>query len=343
MKESTLVAVVVVGALALGGGTIATQLSARAEQEAQAAPPVCTVLDRSELAPGSGALYGVNLDWEDKPLADYADRLGHRPAVSVSFTGFPYDERGHDYLRMAADQVRADGQMLLLTLEPEGGLDEVTDDAVQELTADLAAINDSGVPVIVRFAHEMNGSWYAWGQQPAAYVEAYRRVAEAVHEHAPGSAMMWAPNYGGGYPFAGGQYEAEPGTADFAALDTDGNGELTMADDPYAPYYPGDDAVDWVGMSLYHWGDAHPGVRTSSPSPGSSLPSSPAPTAAPAATTAPCPTSTPSTGNGAASPWPSRRPPRCTTRPRAAPTSWRSSRLGGGRSSTRRSRRTSRS
>ena len=56
-----------------------------------------------------------------------------------------------------------------------------------------------------------------------------------MHEHAPGSAMMWAPNYGGGYPFAGGQHEAEPGSADFAALDTDGDGALTMADDPYAP------------------------------------------------------------------------------------------------------------
>ena len=124
------------------------------------------------------------------------------------------------------------------------------------------------MPVVVRFAHEMNGSWYAWGHQPTAYVEAYRRVADAVHEHAPGSAMMWAPNYGGGYPFAGGQHEAEPGSADFAALDTDGDGALTMADDPYAPYYPGDDAVDWVGMSLYHWGDAHPWGENELPEPG---------------------------------------------------------------------------
>jgi hypothetical protein len=41
-------------------------------------------------------------------------------------------------------------------------------------------------------------------------------------------------------------------------MDTDGDGSVTAADDPYAPYWPGDDAVDWVGMSLYHWGDAHP-------------------------------------------------------------------------------------
>ncbi|KUG61983.1 hypothetical protein AVL61_02555 [Kocuria rosea subsp. polaris] len=259
MKESSLVAVVFVATLALGGGTLAAQISSESAEETQvAAPPECTVLDRSQLEPETGALYGVNLDWEDRSLADYAERLEHKPAVSVSFTGFPYDEQGAGYLRMAADQIRADGQMMLLTLEPEGGLSEVTEEAAQELAADLAEVNASGVPVIVRFAHEMNGSWYAWGQQPTAYVEAYRRVADGVHEQAPGSAMMWAPNYGGGYPFAGGQYEAEPGTADFAVLDTDGDGVLTMADDAYAPYYPGDDAVDWVGMSLYHWGSAHP-------------------------------------------------------------------------------------
>jgi hypothetical protein len=104
----------------------------------------------------------------------------------------------------------------------------------------------------------MNGSWYAWGQQPTRYVETFRRVAAAVHSTAPGTSMMWAPNYGGGYPFTGGQFAAKPGTPDFEVLDTDHDGSLTMADDTYAPYYPGDDAVDWVGISLYHWGNQRP-------------------------------------------------------------------------------------
>ncbi|MGN6443023.1 MAG: hypothetical protein ACTHL6_14145, partial [Arthrobacter sp.] len=115
-----------------------------------------------------------------------------------------------------------------------------------------------GVPVIVRLAHEMNGSWYPWSQQPVEYTAMFTQVADAVHAGAPGSAMMWAPNYAGGYPFAGGQFEAKAGSADFTALDTDHDGALTMADDPYAPYYPGDEAVDWVGMSLYHWGAKYP-------------------------------------------------------------------------------------
>lgn len=115
-------------------------------------------------------------------------------------------------------------------------------------------INDQGTPVVLRFAHEMNGSWYPWGQRPTQYIEVFRRVAAAVHQQAPGTAMLWAPNYGGGYPFASGQYNALPGTSDFALLDTNHDGVLNMSDDPYLPHYPGDDAVDWVGMSLYHWG-----------------------------------------------------------------------------------------
>ncbi len=210
------------------------------------------------LVPPSGALFGVNLDLHAKPLARYAEDLGHKPAVSVSFAGFPYTAEEKQNLAHAADQIRADGHIMLLTLEPMNGLAAVTDEAVAALAEDLAGFNADGVPVVVRFAHEMNGSWYPWSQQPAAYVEAYTRVANAVHAKAPGSAMMWAPNYGGGYPFAGGQFEAKPGTADFDLLDTDDDGALTMADDSYAPYYPGDAVVDWVGMSLYHWGARYP-------------------------------------------------------------------------------------
>ena len=51
---------------------------------------------------------------------------------------------------------------------------------------------------------------------------------------------------------------AAPGSPDATALDTDGDEALTRTDDPYAPYYPGDAAVDWIGVSLYHWGIEYP-------------------------------------------------------------------------------------
>src|SRR5262249_1139329 len=138
------------------------------------------------------------------------------------------------------------------------GLAAVTPAVADGLAARLAAYNARGVPVIVRFGHEMNGPWYPWGQRPAEYVAAFRTLAEAAPRRAPGSAMMWAPSYGGGYPFAEGPRRALPEGPDGLLLDTDGNGVLDSADDGYAPYYPGDDAVDWVGLTLYHWGNVYP-------------------------------------------------------------------------------------
>ena len=97
--------------------------------------------------------------------------------------------------------------MLLLTLEPRAGLAAVTAKVAAALAARLAILNSRDIPVFVRFGHEMNGSWYPWAQQPPAYVAAFRRVAEAVHRQAAlAAAMVWAPNYGGGYPFAAGRY-----------------------------------------------------------------------------------------------------------------------------------------
>ncbi|YCK79795.1 hypothetical protein M1D89_01835 (plasmid) [Arthrobacter sp. D3-18] len=250
-------AVIGLAVLGIAGVNFANGLAEKKTQT-DSALKVCEVLPRAGLVPDTGALLGVNLDWHAKPLATFAKDLGHKPAVSVSFTGFPLTIKDKYDLRRAVEQIRADGHMMLLTLEPHEGLSTVTDETAAALAKDLASFNANGVPVIVRFAHEMNGSWYAWSQQPHQYVAAFQTLAQAVHDHAPGSAMMWAPNYGGGYPFSGGQFEAKPGTPEFAALDTTGDGVLTMNDDAYAAYYPGDEAVDWVGMSLYHWGSTYP-------------------------------------------------------------------------------------
>ena len=243
-----------------------TALSACAAQPAQEPAPgtapsstaACVMSDGGSLAPASGILTGVNLDWEHQTLEQYSASLGRRPAVVVNFVQFPLAEADKTNLEAAYEQVKLDGGILLLTLEPRQGLAAVTQEVTDRLAETLNGYNASGVPVIVRFAHEMNGSWYEWGQQPAEYKAAFRRVAESIHRGAPGSATMWAPNYGGGYPFIGGQHQAPAGSPEALELDTDHDGAVTGADDPYGPYYPGDDAVDWVGMSLYHWGNTYP-------------------------------------------------------------------------------------
>ena len=77
--------------------------------------------------------------------------------------------------------------------------------------------------------------------------------------------MLWSPNIGNGYPFLGSGFESNnPKATDtdpikqanFQELNTDNVGAsagvITNADDPYGPFYPGDEWVDWVGISVYN-------------------------------------------------------------------------------------------
>ena len=145
----------------------------------------------------------------------FNQNLGHHAAVFVQFGKFPLDEADLTSLDNTVKAVADEGGMVMITLEPWNGLASVTAEAAAAL-ADLAAgYNARGVPVIIRFAHEMNGSWYPWSQQPSAYIKAFQAVADAIHSQAPQSAMLWAPNYGGGYPFKGGQFEIKPESAEF--------------------------------------------------------------------------------------------------------------------------------
>lgn len=41
-------------------------------------------------------------------------------------------------------------------------------------------------------------------------------------------------------------------------LDTNGNGYIDLQDDPFTPYFPGPEYVDWVAVSYYHYGVEYP-------------------------------------------------------------------------------------
>jgi hypothetical protein len=219
------------------------------------------------IAPSDEMLVGVHLDGAVDTPADFAARTGVTPRVLGDFVEFPVPDARRADLEVLVDTAADLDAILLLTLEPRRGLDVVTSASARELAADLREINDAGVPVLVRFGHEMNGSWYPWGQDPDGYVAAFRTFAREVHRATDATAMLWAPNQASGYPFEGGEFSARPGSDAFEALDTDGDGRLTAADDPYAPYYPGDRWVDWVGLTLYHWGEAYPWGTNDVPEP----------------------------------------------------------------------------
>ncbi len=116
----------------------------------------------------------------------------------------------------------------MITWEPhEAPLDSIAsgkyDDYIVsylENVRDVCPDND----VLIRFAHEMemrpkySFSWYEWqGQDPETYKSAWKHVVGLSREISPQVKWVWSPNH---------------------------------ADEYSAPYYPGDDYVDYVGVTL---------------------------------------------------------------------------------------------
>lgn len=95
-------------------------------------------------------------------------------------------------------------------------------------------VRDFGAPVFISIDHEMNGTWYPYSQAYAGstttasdFVAAWRRIVGIFRAGgASNAAFVWSPNV----PDVGGV--------------------------PFSKYYPGDDYVDWVGVSFYSGNDA---------------------------------------------------------------------------------------
>lgn len=71
-----------------------------------------------------------------------------------------------------------------------------------------------------------------------------------IAQRNPNVALVWSPNMGYS-PIANITDENSP---DFKLLDTNNDTKITAEDDYYAAYWPGDEYVDWVGLSIYAFG-----------------------------------------------------------------------------------------
>ncbi|KAK9900270.1 glycoside hydrolase family 26 protein [Cystobasidium minutum MCA 4210] len=125
---------------------------------------------------------------------------------------------------------------LQIALMPVEGFDNVTEEIAERVAKKMASVNAQGIPVWLRYAHEQNGDWYVWGGQPEAFKKSWKVIATAVRKHAPDTYLLWSPN-----SFFGGD-----GATDEEMIAGKRGG--------WKPYYPGDDQVDIVGLSFYHYG-----------------------------------------------------------------------------------------
>ncbi|WP_311381082.1 glycosyl hydrolase [Arthrobacter sp. ISL-85] len=193
------------------------------------APAISSAPLRFGVANPGGPLASAELD-------EVATAAGEVPSIVMSYKDFlqspPITE---------LDAVRSRGATPLITWEPwawGGGVDQPAyslaritagdfDGYISQWGQSLAAW---GKPVMLRFAHEMNGNWYPWaesvnGNQAGDYVAAWRHVHDVVAATGAGNVQwVWSPNV----PY--------PGSTDLGGL------------------YPGQSYVDTVALDGYNWG-----------------------------------------------------------------------------------------
>lgn len=196
--------------------------------------------------------FGALLDWDKDSAADYAQRLGTPAALYGQNVSMPVDDGGREYLKGYFSQIADQGSHALLTVRPGIALKDINDDVASAFARQIttAAAGFRG-KVLVRFAPEMNAPWVSWGQEPEAYRAAFDNVAAALRSTLPDPEMVWSPTAEKDYPF---QVETStpPKGVPLGSVDTSGNGVWDQDDSAFEPYYPGDDVVDWVGLSVYH-------------------------------------------------------------------------------------------
>lgn len=233
---------VTIGVLVLGGA-----LPADAVTSSPSTPAV----------PASGkSWFGPDLDWGSDAPDGYEGRLGATPSMYGVEIAYPLDRRAEKQFLRATRAAASQGAVLVVSLEPGQALRTLTSADARRANALFEQVHDQyDTQVLVRFAPQMNGTWVRWGQQPTQFVRVFRALAEQVHAGDSQARMVWAPSYGAGYPFGSSAGRlADLSATDTDKLDTNRDGEITAADDPYEPYWPGASSVDWVGLSMYYFG-----------------------------------------------------------------------------------------
>ncbi|KAJ3129992.1 hypothetical protein HK098_007258 [Nowakowskiella sp. JEL0407] len=238
--------------------------------------PKCVVKPSTlaRLEPNGKILFGFHLDWKlTTPLNVTQQIAPYKPGIYNAFVQI--DSRnatGTEYnvalVQWHAEEVQRVGGILELTIEPVSDLSTFTDDLFLRLANHCRSINEkNGVPILLRWGHEMNGDWTSYGLKPVQFKQTYRKLASIVRSRTNVTALLWSPNVGVAYPFGNATGAPARGSPDFIELDTNADGILNGLDDPYLPYYPGDEYVDWAGISLYWYPDLVVGGTNSAPPP----------------------------------------------------------------------------
>ena len=195
--------------------------------------------DSTILTNYSGCAVGGFVDGMQN-LASFQSMLGKDLAIVLSYVHWQ-----NPFPTTDANIVYNNGSVPLITWEPWitneiGTLEAISSGSYESyVTNFLQDAKDWGGPVLLRFAHEMNGNWYPWdGAHNGANASSAQKYKDAfiyiynVRQalQADNVYLVWTPN------------------------------STNMPNEAWnsaSAYYPGDQYVDWVGMDGYNWGNAN--------------------------------------------------------------------------------------
>jgi hypothetical protein len=213
----------------------------------------------------TGVYFGAGLDWSiDDPehfnldvgvsasIQDVVFFMNQTFTTGGSVNSSGYLHQVDDVFSWTAALIRGTGAIMSITVIPTIPLTQVNQTGLHLLATKCKDVNEMGIPVLLRFAPDMNGNWHPYGQDPIRYRTKFREMVFAVRNATNNTAIVWSPVSALGYPFTPTQYTPQKSDARFLELDTSGNGVLDSQDDPFSPYYPGDSFVDWVGLSVFY-------------------------------------------------------------------------------------------
>ncbi|MDF2613492.1 MAG: copper amine oxidase protein [Clostridia bacterium] len=149
----------------------------------------------------------------ERSMAAFNEVTGKQHASFFKYVGY-----GKPFPKVWVEQVKSVGAVPHIAFEPNNGLEEVTDsDYLRQFARDA---KEAGVPIFLRYASEMNGTWTEYSGKSNLYKEKWKLVHSVMKAEAPNVMMVWTV--------------------------------FTFPEETITAFYPGDAYVDWVGVNIYN-------------------------------------------------------------------------------------------